>query len=114
MLSVLSMTKVEIPSPRQGKITPGIIFISGRVSRSMVLGLLKNHNTHMALIAWLATVAIAAPRTPIPKPKIRMGSRIILHTAPTTVVIILNLANPCVVIKGFSPITIITKMVPNM
>ena len=37
MLYVLSMTKVEIPSPRQGKITPGIIFISGRVSRSCLL-----------------------------------------------------------------------------
>ena len=32
-----------------------------RVSRSMVLGPLKNRSTHRALTAWLMTVAMAAP-----------------------------------------------------
>lgn len=50
----------------------------------------------------------------LPSTKIRIGSRMILQTAPTTVVAMLILANPCVVIKGFSPITIITKTVPRM
>ena len=47
-------------------------------------------------------------------PKIRMGSRMMLQTAPTTVVIMLNLAKPWVVMNGFSPITIITKTVPRI
>ncbi len=114
ILSVLSITKVDIPSPRQGIITAGSILISARVSFRMVLEPRRKQSTHTALTAWLNTVAIAAPRTPIPNPKIRIGSRTILQTAPTTVVIILIFANPCVVIKGFIPITIITKTVPRI
>ena len=38
----------------------------------------------------------------------------ILITAPITVVIILILANPCVVINGFIPITIKTKTLPRI
>lgn len=41
-----------------------------------------------------------------------MGSRMMLHTAPITVVIMLNVAKPWVVTKGFMPITMSTKMVP--
>ncbi len=114
MLSVLSITKVEMPNPRQGRITWGSIFISGRVRRSRVLEPRRKRITHTALTAWLSTVAIAAPWTPMSSTKIRMGSRMILHTAPTTVVAMLILANPCVVMNGFSPITIITKIVPRM
>ncbi len=114
MLSVLSITKVETPKPRQGRITWGSTFISGRVRRSMVLDPRRNRSTHTALTAWLNTVATAAPCTPMPSTKIRIGSRMILQTAPTTVVAMLILANPCVVIKGFIPITIITKTVPRM
>ena len=114
MLSVLSITNVEIPSPRQGIITAGSNFMSATVSFNMVLGLRKNQSTHTALTAWLNTVAIAAPLTPMPNPKIRIGSSTMLHTAPTTVVIILIFANPWVVIKGFIPITIITKTVPRI
>ena len=46
--------------------------------------------------------------------KIKIGSRIILITAPITVVIMLIFANPCVVIKGFIPITIRTKILPRI
>ena len=114
MLSVLSMTNVEIPRARQGKITRGSIFISAGVSLSIVLEPLRKQSTHTALTAWLMTVATAAPCTPISQTKISMGSRIILQTAPTTVVIMLNLANPCVVINGFSPMTIITNTMPKI
>ena len=43
---------------------------------------------------WLRTVASAAPFTPMPRTKIKIGSRMILITAPMTVVIILILAKP--------------------
>ena len=46
--------------------------------------------------------------------KIKIGSRIILITAPITVVIMLIFANPCVVINGFIPITIKTKILPRI
>ncbi len=114
MLSVLSITKVETPRARQGRMTGASSFMSRSDSFNIVLEPRRKHSTHTALTAWLITVAMAAPRTPIPRPKIRMGSRMILHTAPTTVVSMLNLAKPCVVMKGFSPITIITKTIPRI
>ena len=114
ILSVLSITNVEIPNARQGNITGASSFISDSVSFSMVFLPRRKLSTHTALTAWLMTVAMAAPCTPIFRPKIRIGSRIILHTAPTTVVIMLNFAKPWVVIKGFIPITIITKMIPRI
>ena len=83
-------------------------------SRSRVFRPLRKQSTHTALTAWLITVATAAPCTPMRNPKIRMGSRMMLQTAPTTVVIMLNLAKPWVVMNGFSPITIITKTVPRI
>ena len=57
---------------------------------------------------------MAAPRTPRPRPKIRMGSRIMLMTAPMMVVSILVLAKPCVVMKGFMPSTSSTNTEPRM
>ena len=62
---MLSITKVEIPRARQGRIMPGSSFRLDRVSRSMVLRPLKNRRTHRALTAWLMTVAMAAPSTPM-------------------------------------------------
>ena len=114
MLSVLSITKVEIPSPRQGRMVAASSFMLAGSSRSRVFRPLRKQSTHTALTAWLITVATAAPCTPMRNPKIRMGSRMMLQTAPTTVVIMLNLAKPWVVMNGFSPITIITKTVPRI
>ena len=73
----------------------------------------KNQRTQTALTPWLKTVAMAAPATPILKPKIRIGSSTMLHTAPITVVIMLNLAKPCVVTNGFIPITSSTNTLPS-
>ena len=111
-LSVAIITKVETPSPRQGPMTfptSGMFFT---LRRSLVRLPVKKRSTHTAPTAWLMTVAVAAPRTPILRAKIRMGSRMMLHTAPITVVIMLNVAKPWVVTKGFMPITMSTKMVP--
>ena len=57
---------------------------------------------------------MAAPRTPSPNPKMRMGSRMMLITAPITVVSMLVLAKPWVVMKGFMPITSSTNTEPRM
>ena len=62
----------------------------------------------------VGAVAMAAPRTPRPRPKIKMGSRIMLMTAPMTVVSILVLAKPCVVMKGFMPSTSSTNTEPHL
>ena len=114
MLSVLSITKEDMPSARQGRMTGASSFILKTESFSIVFFPSRKRSTQSALTAWLMTVAMAAPCTPILRPKIRMGSRMILHTAPATVVIMLNFAKPWVVMKGFSPITIITKMIPRI
>ena len=53
-------------------------------------------------------------RTPQPRPKIRMGSRMMLMTAPMTVVSILIFAKPWVVMKGFMPMTSSTNTEPRM
>ena len=47
-------------------------------------------------------------------PKIRMGSRTMLMTAPMTVVSILVLAKPWVVMKGFMPMTMSTNTLPTI
>ena len=43
--------------------------------------------------------------TPRSSTKMKIGSRIILITAPITVVSILIFANPCVVMNGFIPVS---------
>ena len=59
------------------------------------------------------TVAKAAPCTCIFKPKIKIGSRIILHTAPMATVVIPIFENPCAFIKALSPKASCTKIVPK-
>ena len=59
------------------------------------------------------TVATAAPLTPIPSPKIRTGSRMILRTAPRSTVSIPVFPNPCALIKLFMPRLTITNSVPH-
>ena len=82
-------------------------------SFNMVFLPVRNRRIHTALTAWLSTVAMAAPATPRSSAKIRMGSRMILMTAPMTVVSMLILAKPWVVIKGFMPMTTSTKTLPR-
>ena len=54
-------------------------------------------------MAWLITVATAAPLTPMSKTKIKTGSRIIFATAPITIESIAVPAKPCAFIKGLRP-----------
>ena len=57
-------------------------------------------------------VAKAAPRTPMPKAKMKRGSNPILSTAPMATVAMEVKLNPCAVINGFSPSESMTKIVP--
>ncbi len=54
------------------------------------------------------------PHAQTQNPKMRMGSRMMLMTAPMTVVSILVLAKPWVVMKGFMPSTSSTNTEPRM
>ena len=114
ILSVDNMTNVDMPRARHGKM---ISFCSLKFSFlrcRIVFFPDKKRRIHIAPTAWLKTVASAAPFTQRWNTKIKIGSRMILITAPSTVVIMLIFANPCVVINGFIPITIKTKILPRI
>ena len=108
------ITKLEIPSARHGPNTFGFSFMLDSFNFRIVFSPVKKRSTQMAPTAWLKTVAIAAPRTPISNTKIKIGSSITLMTAPIKVVIMLILEKPCVVIKRFIPRTINTKILPKI
>ena len=112
-LSVEIITKEETPNARQGRMTLSRGRRLGSRSRSRVRSPQRKRMTHTALTPWLRTVATAAPDTPMFRPKMRMGSRMMLHTAPITVVNMLNLAKPWVVMKGFMPSTTSTNTLPS-
>ena len=67
----------------------------------------------MAERAWDRTVAIAAPSTPSPRRKIRIGSRMILVPAPMMTVVMPTVEYPCALIKGFMPVAIMEKILPS-
>ena len=113
ILSVAIITKVDTPSARQGRMIRRCSGISLAQSFNFVRFPLRNFSTHRAPTAWLMMVAVAAPFTPIFSTKIKIGSRMMLHTAPITVVSILKAAKPCVVTKGFMPSTISTNTLPK-
>jgi len=54
----------------------------------------RNRNVHRAEAVWEITVAMAAPRTPIPKAKMKTGSRMRFKTAPIRTVIMPMRPNP--------------------
>ena len=83
--------------------------LSRRIARRPV----RKRSTHRAEHPWAITVARAAPRTPIPIPKIKMGSSTMFTKAPSPTVIIPTPPNPWAVMKGFIPRPIITKIVPR-
>ena len=59
----------------------------GRKRRKLrvISGFLRalNQTPRAAPATWPSTVAQAAPTTPMPRPKMKMGSKIMLITAPT-------------------------------
>ena len=58
-------------------------------------------------------MARAAPRTPISRAKMKMGSSTMFTAAPRATVIIPMRLKPWALIKGFMPRPIITKRVPS-
>ena len=58
-------------------------------------------------------VARAAPRTPMPKPKMKMGSSTMLVTAPMSTVAMEMVEKPWAVMKKFRPRESSTKMLPS-
>ena len=113
-LSVDSITKVEMPRLRHGRMIFGSSFIFALRRCRRVCFPVRKRRIQIAPTDWLSTVASAAPCTPIPRAKMKIGSRMMLMTAPITVVSMLIFAKPWVVMKGFMPSTIITKTVPRM
>ena len=114
MLSVETMTKVEIPRPRQGRMMSFRSFMFSFFSFRMVCLPVRNRRIHRALTAWLNIVARAAPVTPISSTKMNTGSRAMLMAAPMTVVSMLILAKPWAVTKEFIPITVRTNTLPTI
>ena len=68
--------------------------------------------TKAALIPWEMMVARAAPRTPMCSTNMRMGSRIMLQTAPMSTVSMPVRAYPWALMNAFKPRASWTKMVP--
>ena len=112
-LSVDCMIKVAAPNATQGRMIPGFRFRFFRRSRRIVVLPIRKLSTHTQEAAWDRMVASAAPRTPILRAKMKMGSRMILHTAPISTLNIPCLAKPWAVIKAFMPSVSWTKMVPR-
>ena len=113
MPSLLCIMKVEVPSPTQGRIMAFWRPSRLRRRRSCVFLPIKKARTQMQERAWERTVASAPPRTPMFMPKIKMGSRIILVTAPISTESIPVFAKPWAVINAFMPRVSCTKMVPR-
>ena len=72
----------------------------------------RKESTQIQESAWEITVARAAPRTPMWKPKMNTGSRMMLATAPMRTESIPVFAKPWAVMKLFMPSVSCTKIVP--
>ena len=93
-LSVDCMTKGERPRARAGSTTFARGRRFSRRRRHLVFGPVRNRSTHAADTAWDKMVARAAPRTPMPKAKMKTGSRMVLSTAPISTVFMLTVVKP--------------------
>ena len=113
LVSVRSGARASMPSAMQGKISfaPGKKF--SFFSRRMVFFPVRKRSTHTQETPCDRTVATAAPRMPIPSPKISTGSSTIFSTAPMSTVCIPTVAKPCAVIKAFIPSVSWTNRVPR-
>ena len=100
------------PRPQISPAILGLNFMLSRVSRRIAFFPVRNRSTQRADTAWEIMVARAAPLTPIPMPKIIMGSSTMFSTAPMAMVIMPVLPKPWELIKAFIPRLIIIKMVP--
>ena len=80
--------------------------------RRLALSDVRNLITHAALIAWDMTVAMAAPLIPRFSANMNIGSRMMLHIAPMRTEAMAVFACPWAVINVFSPVVIMTNIVP--
>ena len=113
MLSLDCIMKAARPSARQGSMTSASRRIFSFLSRSMVFSPLRKSSTHKQDMHWEMTVASAAPRTPISRPNMNTGSRIILDTAPISTVYMPVLEKPWAVMNAFMPRVSCTNIVPR-
>ena len=111
-LSLACMINVAVPRPTQGRMSRGLCRkFCTRSFRTLFL-LNRNSTTHRHDTPCETMVASAAPRTPMPSLKIRIGSSTILHTAPISTVSIPSRAKPWAVMNAFMPSVSWTKTVP--
>ena len=107
------MTNADMPSAIQGgKKRSPVRKFSFLILRTVLLPV-KKDRTHTQEIPCEITVASAAPFTPMPSPKIKIGSSTILQMAPINTVFMLTRAKPCAVMKAFMPRVSCTKIVPS-
>ena len=92
MLSVNCIIKGDTPRPMLGRIMAADNFRFFLRMRRELLSEERKRSTQTKDTAWERIVARAAPLTPIFRPKIKIGSRIILQTAPIATVSIPVLA----------------------
>ena len=112
-LSLACMMKVAMPRATQGRTTAASRRRAGRRIFKNVFFPRRKASTQMQEMAWERMVAQAAPGTPMPRAKMKMGSRIMLETAPMRTESIPVRAKPWAVMKAFMPRVISTKMVPQ-
>ena len=92
MLSVNAMINGDVPNAIQGRIMPASSFRLFFLMRSELFSEVRKRSTQMEETAWERIVASAAPFTPIFRPNIKTGSRMMLQTAPISTVYMLVLA----------------------
>ena len=97
-LSVDCMMKGEAPRARAGSTTLAWGRRCSRRRCHLVLLPVRNFSTHTAETAWDRMVARAAPRTPMPKAKMKMGSSTVLRIAPISTVFMPTTVKPWAVI----------------
>ena len=90
--------KGEAPSARAGSTTLARGRRSSRRRCHLVFFPVRNFSTHTADTAWDKMVARAAPCTPMPKAKMKMGSSTVLRMAPMSTVFIPTTVKPWAVI----------------
>ena len=111
-LSLACMMNMARPKARLGKIIPACSRRYRARIFSRVLFPQRKRSTHTQEMACEKMVARAAPRTPMPRAKMRMGSSTILVAAPMSTESIPTVVKPWAVMKAFIPKVSWTKMVP--
>ena len=112
-LSLACIVNVARPSATHGRMSFGETKRFSRRRRKNAFFPHRNTSTHAHDSPCESTVASAAPRTPMPSAKMKIGSRMMFAAAPMSTVYMPILAKPCAVMKAFMPSVSSTKSVPN-